>query len=109
MQECPAPMTRSLDARDSRRPCDSVRHADLLLIDETLGRKAAALRGIHITGTIGIIEQAAEQGLLDLKEAFAQIKMTDFWIFRELLDARLKLYLLRGQWSRKFLLKSVLD
>ena len=28
---------------------------DLLLIDEMLDRKAAAARGIHITGTIGII------------------------------------------------------
>ena len=64
-------------------------HADLLLIDEALGRKAAVVRGIHITGTVGIIEQAADRGLLDLKEAFAQLKETDFWISSELLDARL--------------------
>ncbi len=72
-------------------------HADLLLIDEMLGRKAAVVRGIHVTGTIGIIEQAADHGLLDLKEAFAQIKKTDFWISAELLDARLKLYVRRKQ------------
>jgi predicted nucleic acid-binding protein len=64
-------------------------HAELLLIDESLGRKAAVARGIHVTGTIGIVERAAEKGLLDLKETFAQIKNTDFWISEELLDARL--------------------
>jgi predicted nucleic acid-binding protein len=68
-------------------------HADLLLIDETLGRKAAAARGIHVAGTIGVVEQAADQGLLDLKEAFTAIKKTDFWISHELLDARLKVHL----------------
>jgi predicted nucleic acid-binding protein len=48
--------------------------ADLLLIDESLGRKAAIARGIHVAGTIGILERAADQQLLDLKVAFDSIK-----------------------------------
>ena len=69
--------------------------ADLLLIDESLGRKAAIARGIHVAGTIGILERAADQQLLDLKVAFESIKKTDFWISHELLDIRLRLHLER--------------
>lgn len=65
--------------------------ADLLLIDEIRGRQAAVQRGLRITGTIGVLEMAADRSLLDLAEAFERIKQTDFWISHELLDERLKL------------------
>jgi predicted nucleic acid-binding protein len=69
--------------------------ADLLLIDEKDGRRAAAARHIPFTGTVGVLELAASRKLLDLEGAFARLKKTDFWIAPELLDERLKLHRLR--------------
>ena len=69
--------------------------ADLLLIDEVCGRKAAADRHIHLTGTIGVLELAAHRGLLDLQDAFSKVKETNFGISHNLLDQRLGLYLAR--------------
>lgn len=67
-------------------------NADLLLIDEVQGRRAAAARNIKLTGTVGVLELAAEARLLDLKNAFDRLKQTDFWISNKLLDERLALF-----------------
>jgi predicted nucleic acid-binding protein len=67
-------------------------NAELLLIDETEGRKAAAERGILLTGTVGVLERAAKAGLLELENAFERLKRTDFWIAPEFLDRRLAVY-----------------
>jgi predicted nucleic acid-binding protein len=67
-------------------------NAELLLIDENRGRKAAAARKIVFTGTVGVIERAAEGKLLDLKDAFERVKKTDFWISHKLLDDRLRFH-----------------
>jgi predicted nucleic acid-binding protein len=39
-------------------------HADLLLIDEAAGRAEAKRRHLRVTGTLGVLRSAAEQGLV---------------------------------------------
>jgi predicted nucleic acid-binding protein len=55
-------------------------HADLVLIDERRAYREAVARHLNAVGTIGVLERAAAEGLLDLKEAFERVKQTDFWI-----------------------------
>lgn len=64
--------------------------ADLILIDEQLGRQAASQRQLHPIGTVGLLERAALQGWLNLRETFARLRTTDFWISDALLDERLR-------------------
>ena len=47
--------------------------ADLLIIDERLGRQIAAERGFSIIGTLGILDDAASSGLIDLAEAITRL------------------------------------
>lgn len=52
--------------------------ADLLIIDERAGRRAATNLGIRIIGLLGILDEAAAQGLINLPEAIAQLQQTNF-------------------------------
>ncbi len=66
--------------------------AELLVIDETKGRKAAVDRGLRVTGTIGVLEAAADRAMIRLEEEFERLKTAQFWVSPKLLDARLALY-----------------
>jgi len=52
--------------------------ADLLLMDDWEGRREAERRALRVTGTLGILERAAERGLLDLPAILARLQATDF-------------------------------
>jgi predicted nucleic acid-binding protein len=49
-----------------------------LLMDDRDGRRAATARGIKTIGTLGILDDAAEKGLLELPAAIDRLKQTSF-------------------------------
>jgi predicted nucleic acid-binding protein len=61
--------------------------ADLLLIDEGDGYGAATRQGLRCMRTVGLFEYAGQQGLLDVPEAIARLRRTNFRIRPEVLDA----------------------
>jgi hypothetical protein len=67
-------------------------HADLVLIDERKAYREAVARKLNAVGTVRVLERAAAEKMLDLKDAFERVKKTDFWISHKLLDERLKLF-----------------
>lgn len=64
--------------------------ADSVLLDEIEGRQEALRRGLHVSGTVGVLEKAAERDLIDLSEAFRALTRTNFHIAEELLQQALK-------------------
>ena len=65
-------------------------HADLLLMDERRGVKVARGKGFRVTGTLGLLEMAAQQGLVDFAEAAERLRQTTFRSPEALLDVMLK-------------------
>jgi predicted nucleic acid-binding protein len=68
----------------------SALHADLLLMDDRKGVKMARSKGIRVTGTLGILELAAQDGLTDFAQAVERLQRTNFRSPKALLDALLE-------------------
>jgi predicted nucleic acid-binding protein len=61
-------------------------NADLLLMDERAGVSLARERGLIVTGTLGVLLQGAERGLLDLYNALQDLQATAFRCTPGLID-----------------------
>ena len=61
-------------------------HADLLLMDEKLGVRIAREEGLAVTGTLGVLLQAARRGLVDVDEALRDLQNTDFRCSRRVME-----------------------
>jgi len=52
--------------------------ADLLLMDEKIGVRLARRQGLAVTGTLGVLVQAAQRELLVMDSALGRLRATDF-------------------------------
>lgn len=53
-------------------------HADVLLIDEQAGRQEAVRRGLKVAGTLSVLDEAEQAGLVKFDEAVAELQKTSF-------------------------------
>ena len=61
-------------------------HADVLLIDEQAGRQEALRRGLGVAGTLSVLDEADDEGLLDFDTAVAALQRTSFRISQGVLE-----------------------
>jgi predicted nucleic acid-binding protein len=63
--------------------------AELLLMDERDGVDEARSLGLQVTGTLGVLDRAAEKDLVDLRDALQRLRSTSFRVSPVLLDRML--------------------
>jgi predicted nucleic acid-binding protein len=66
--------------------------ADLIVLDDLLARQIARSRNLRIIGLLGILEVAANRGLIDLPSAIARLQQTTFRASSRLLQSLLDRY-----------------
>ncbi len=52
--------------------------AELFLVDDRAAYSVALGLGLAVTGTLGVLDKAAELGLIDLAEVFSRLQQTSF-------------------------------
>lgn len=85
------PAMKNLDVGESDAIALAIElQADLLLMDDRDGVRLARLKGLVVTGTLGVLGRAARFGLLDLPDTFNRLKDTNFRYRQETMDDLLK-------------------
>lgn len=65
-------------------------NADLVLMDDRAGIVAAKRKGLLVTGTLGILDLAAERGLVDIETTIQRLMCTNFRYPKQLIDLLLE-------------------
>jgi predicted nucleic acid-binding protein len=61
-------------------------HAQVVLIDEQAGRQEALRRGLKVAGTLSILDEADQAGLVVFDDALAQLQKTSFRVSQAVLS-----------------------
>jgi predicted nucleic acid-binding protein len=64
--------------------------ANLILIDDLLGRRVALSRCLRVTGLLGVLDEAARQNLVNFPEAIARLQQTTFRASTQLIQSLLQ-------------------
>jgi predicted nucleic acid-binding protein len=66
--------------------------ADRLILDDRDARRAATRRNLTVIGTLGVLIEAAERGLVNFPDAIARLQQTTFYVSHEVLEPLLRRY-----------------
>ena len=66
--------------------------ANLVIIDDSLGRQVAHSRGLRVTGLLGVLDEAARQNLVDFPKAISLLQETTFRASSQLIQSLLQRY-----------------
>lgn len=70
--------------------------ADLLLMDDRKGVMVARRKGLRVTGTLGVLDLAAQRFLVNFAQAVNRLRRTTFRIPEALLDTLMKKHAQQG-------------
>lgn len=62
-------------------------HADRILLDEAKARQAAISRGLRVAGTLAVLFEASQRGLVDFQQAIFELRATNFYLDEKLVRA----------------------
>lgn len=81
--------TGALDGGEASAITLAWRHREncLLILDERRGRKVASALGLPITGTAGLLADAAAAGMIDFEDAFLRLSQTGFRLSAEIVES----------------------
>lgn len=60
-------------------------HADVLLVDEQGGRQEPVPRGLRVAGTLSVLDEAEQAGLVNFDDAVAEPQKTTFRVSQAVL------------------------
>jgi predicted nucleic acid-binding protein len=66
------------------------RKANLIVIDDLLGRQVALSHHLNVTGLLGVLDEAARQNLVDFPEVIARLQQTTFRASSKLIQSLLQ-------------------
>ena len=67
-------------------------HADRLILDDHAARRVATQRKLTVIGTLGVLVEAAERGMVDFPDAIARLQQTTFYVSPEVVEPLLQRY-----------------